>query len=125
MSWREADKTPVLGRLFSDYLEKRLGPARAAEAPVEQKHKDMAASLQARLEEVLFENLNALRTSTTGQKSLCLAGGVAFNCVANGKIFDRTPFERMFVQPAAGTRVSPLAPLFMFSTRSLAVPAAS
>ena len=36
------------------------------------------------------------------QKSLCLAGGIAFNCVANGKIFDRTPFERVYVQPAAG-----------------------
>ena len=101
MSWREADKTPVLGRLFSEHLEKRLGPTRPADAPVEQKHKDMAATLQARLEEVLFENLNALHARTK-QKSLCIAGGVAFNCVANGKIFDRTPFERVFVQPAAG-----------------------
>ena len=101
MSWREADKTPVLGRLFSDHLEKRLGPTRLADAPVEQKHKDMAATLQARLEEVLFENLNALHARTK-QKALCIAGGVAFNCVANGKIFERTPFERVFVQPAAG-----------------------
>ena len=61
----------------------------------------MAATLQARLEEVLFENLNALHARTR-QKSLCLAGGVAFNCLANGKIFERTPFERVFVQPAAG-----------------------
>jgi carbamoyltransferase len=57
--------------------------------------------LQARLEEVLFENLNALHARTK-QKNLCLAGGVAFNCLANGKIFERTPFERVFVQPAAG-----------------------
>ena len=101
MSWREADKTPVLGRIFSEHLEKRLGPTRPADAPVEQKHKDLAATLQARLEEVLFENLNALHARTK-QKSLCIAGGVAFNCVANGKIFERTPFERVFVQPAAG-----------------------
>ena len=38
----------------------------------------------------------------TGSKSICLAGGVAFNCVANGKIFDSTPFEQVYVQPAAG-----------------------
>jgi carbamoyltransferase len=101
MSWREADRTPVLGRLFSAYLEERLGPARPADGALEQKHMDLAATLQARLEEVLFENLNALYRRTK-QKSLCLAGGVAFNCLANGKIFDRTPFERVFVQPAAG-----------------------
>jgi carbamoyltransferase len=101
MSWRESDKTPALGRLFSDYLEKRLGPVRPAEAPVEQREKDLAATLQARLEEVLFENFNALHARTK-QKNLCLAGGVAFNCLANGKIFERTPFERVFVQPAAG-----------------------
>jgi carbamoyltransferase len=101
MSWREADRTPVLGRLFSERLEELLGPRRPTEAPLEQKHMDLAATLQARLEEVLFENLNALHKRTR-QKNLCLAGGVAFNCLANGKIFERTPFERVFVQPAAG-----------------------
>ena len=101
MSWRDANRTPVLGRLFSGYLEERLGPTRPADAPLEQRHMDLAATLQARLEEVLFENLNALYQRTR-QKTLCLAGGVAFNCLANGKIFDRTPFERVFVQPAAG-----------------------
>jgi carbamoyltransferase len=101
MSWREADRTPVLGRLFSQRLEELLGPPRAADAPLEQRHMDMAASLQARLEEVLFHNLNLLH-KRTGQKNLCLAGGVAFNSLANGKIFDQTPFEHVFVQPAAG-----------------------
>ncbi len=101
MTWREADKTPSLGRLFSDYLEQRLGPTRAAAAPIEQRHRDAAATLQARLEEVLFELLRALH-ERTGQKAVCLAGGVAFNCVANGKLFDRTPFEQIYVQPAAG-----------------------
>lgn len=101
MSWREADKTPVLGRLFSSYLEQRLGPARVPEAPLEQRHKDIAASLQARLEEVLLHKLGAVY-KRTGHKTLCLAGGVAFNCAANGKIFDHVPFEKIFVQPAAG-----------------------
>src|SRR5271169_1812890 len=101
MTWRDADKTPELGAMFSDYMAERLGPARDPAAPVEKSHRDCAASLQARLEEVLFEMLRELYDRTR-QKAVCLAGGVAFNCVANGKIFDETPFEQIFVQPAAG-----------------------
>jgi carbamoyltransferase len=101
MSWRDASQTPVLGRLFSPYLEKRLGPTRKAEEPLEQRHHNLAASMQAALEEVLAAHWAAL-AKKTGEKSLCLAGGVAFNCLANGKIFDHSPFERVYVQPAAG-----------------------
>jgi carbamoyltransferase len=101
MTWRETDKTPELGTMFSDYMAERLGPARDPAAPVQKVHRDGAATLQARLEEVLFAMLRALH-ARTGQKAVCLAGGVAFNCVANGKIFDETPFEKIFVQPAAG-----------------------
>jgi len=101
MSWRDANKTPVLGRLFSPYLEKRLGPARQADEPLEQRHHNLAASMQAALEEVLAAHWAALARKT-GEKSLCLAGGVAFNCLANGKIFHLSPFERVYVQPAAG-----------------------
>jgi len=101
MSWRDASQTPVLGRLFSTYLEKRLGPTRKTEEPLEQRHHNLAASMQAALEEVLAAHWAAL-AKKTGEKSLCLAGGVAFNCLANGKIFDHSPFERVYVQPAAG-----------------------
>ena len=101
MTWRESDRTPELGRLFSTYLEQRLGRARATADSLEKKHHDQAATLQAMLEEVLFKMLNALHEQTK-QKALCLAGGVAFNCVANGKVFERTPFEEIYVQPAAG-----------------------
>lgn len=101
MSWGESDRTPVLGKLFSPYLEQRLGRARQPEELVEQKHKNTAASLQARLEEVMSGLLNKLH-ERTGQKAVCLAGGVAFNCVANGKALDRTPFADLYVQPAAG-----------------------
>ena len=101
MTWRDATSTPVLGRLFSDYLEQRLGPARKAEEPLTQRHYNLAASMQAALEEVLAAYWNGV-AKASGQKNLCLAGGVAFNCVANGRIFDATPFERIFVQPAAG-----------------------
>ncbi len=101
MTWRDAESTPVLGRLFSPHLEKRLGPARKADEPLEQQHHDLAASMQAALEEVL-SRIGTPSPKRTRRKSLCLAGGIAFNCVANGKIFDRTPFERVYVQPAAG-----------------------
>jgi carbamoyltransferase len=101
MTWQDTDKTPVLGRLFSPYLEERLGATRRATEPVEKQHKDMAASLQAVLEEAYFRLLNGLYRKTR-QPAVCLAGGVAFNCVANGKILDQTPFTDVYVQPAAG-----------------------
>jgi carbamoyltransferase len=102
MSWAEADKTPVLGKMFSDQMSKRLGaPARRPEEPLEERHMDLASSLQARLEEVYLGMLKKL-AARTNAKAVCLAGGVAFNCVANGKIFDTTPFEKVYVHPAAG-----------------------
>jgi carbamoyltransferase len=101
MSWAEADKTPSLGKLFSNEMEKRLGPARGAEQVLEQRHRDLASSLQARLEEVYLGMLKKL-AERTGLKAVCLAGGVAFNCVANGKIFDATSFDQVYVHPAAG-----------------------
>jgi carbamoyltransferase len=102
MSWAEADKTPTLGKMFSEEMGKKLGgPARDPEAPLEQRHRDLACSLQARLEEVYLGMLRKL-AAQTHRKSVCLAGGVAFNCVANGKIFDSTPFENVYVPPAAG-----------------------
>jgi carbamoyltransferase len=101
MTWRDADRTPVLGRLFSPYLEQRLGPTRKKDEPLTRRHYNLAASMQAALEEVLAAMWTDLARKTK-QKSLCLAGGVAFNCLANGKIFDRSPFERVYVQPAAG-----------------------
>jgi len=101
MSWPESDKTPVLGQLFSPYLEQRLGKRRPPAELIAKKHKDIAASLQSVLEEAYFRLLNSLYQQTH-HKAVCLAGGVAFNCVANGQVFDRTPFSEVYVQPAAG-----------------------
>src|SRR5467141_58833 len=101
MSWAETDKTPRLGKMFSDEMAKRLGPVRAPEEALEDRHHNLASSLQARLEEVYLGMLKKL-AERTGLKAVCLAGGVAFNCVANGKIFDATPFEQVYVHPAAG-----------------------
>jgi carbamoyltransferase len=101
MSWAEADKTPTIGKMFSGEMANKLGPARNPEEPLEQRHHDLASALQARLEEVYLGMLKKL-AKRTGLKAVCLAGGVAFNCVANGKIFDVTPFEQVYVHPAAG-----------------------
>ena len=101
MTWADSDKTPALGRLFSDEMPQQFGRERAPEEPVEQQHKNVAASLQARLEEVYLGMLRRLG-DTTGLKAICLAGGVAFNCVANGKIFDSTkarPATSLYDEP--------------------------
>src|SRR6266478_5723180 len=73
MSWAGADKTPVLGKLFSEELTKHLGPARNPEEAIEQRHKNLAASLQARLEEVYLGMLRNLAAEAQ-LKSVCLAG---------------------------------------------------
>jgi carbamoyltransferase len=77
------------------------GPTREPEAPLEQRHMDVARSVQAVTEEVMLRLARHAR-ELTGQKNLCLAGGVALNCVANGKILREKIFERLWIQPAAG-----------------------
>ena len=99
MTWDEG--TPTLGRLFSQRLCDALGPPREPGEPLEALHEDVAASLQARLEEVHVHLLEAIHAST-GCSAVCIAGGVGLNAVANGLIRERTPFEDVFVQPAAG-----------------------
>ena len=77
------------------------GPPRRADEPLTQRHMDLAASVQVVTEEVVLRLTRAL-AAETGQKNLCLAGGVALNCVANGKVLRDGRFERVWVQPAAG-----------------------
>ncbi len=77
-----------------------FGPSRKPEAALEQDHKDIAASVQKLLEETLFTILQNLHVETKS-KNLCMAGGVALNSVANGKITKNTPFKNIFIQPAA------------------------
>ncbi len=77
------------------------GPPRGPEERLTQRHMDLAASIQAVTEEVVLKMTRALARET-GQKNLCLAGGVALNCVANGKVLRDGAFENVWVQPAAG-----------------------
>jgi carbamoyltransferase len=76
-------------------------PPRKPESLLTQRDMDLAASIQVVTEEVMMKLARSI-AQETGQKNLCLAGGVALNCVANGKILRDHPFERMWLQPAAG-----------------------
>jgi carbamoyltransferase len=76
-------------------------PPRKPEAPLTQREMDLAASVQAVTEEVVLKLARSVARET-GQKNLCLAGGVALNCVANGKLQQQGWFERLWLQPAAG-----------------------
>lgn len=105
MTWENG--SPEVGPIFSQKLVDVFGPARKPGSSLEQQHSDLAASVQVVLEENYLGLLNHIQKQT-GMKAICLAGGVALNCVANGMIFDRTPFQDVYVQPAshdAGTSI--------------------
>ena len=76
-------------------------PRRESESEMEQFHWDMAASVQRVIEEIMLRIVRDLHQKT-GLKNLCMAGGVALNCVSNGRIVREGPFENLWVQPAAG-----------------------
>ncbi len=92
-------------RMFSKNLEELLGSAREMgktyEEDIEQRYFDIAASLQKIVEEIILKIANYIYKETK-LKKLCLAGGTFLNCVANTRISEETPFEEIFIQPAAG-----------------------
>jgi carbamoyltransferase len=93
--------SPHVGELFSQALPALLGPARAAGDELMARHRDLARSIQAMYEEAFFHLLNHLH-SRHGLDALALAGGCAMNSVANGKVYRKTPFKKLYVQSAAG-----------------------
>jgi carbamoyltransferase len=93
--------SPVIGPIFSEKLIEKLGPVRAPQDEMEQRHKDLAASMQAMFEEAYFALANNLHKKTR-LNALCLAGGCGYNSVANGMVFDRSPFRDLYIQAAAG-----------------------
>lgn len=95
------DGSPDCGDLFSAALEDLLGPRRGTSEPLEDRHRDIARSVQAMYEEAFFNLLEPLH-KRCGLTDLALAGGCAANSVANGKVRRITPFKRVYVQSAAG-----------------------
>lgn len=88
-------------KMTNKKFERLFGPARAKDDTVTEYHQDLAASLQAVTEEIILKMCHFLYKKYKTD-NLCLAGGVALNCVANGKILRQTPFKNIFIQPAAG-----------------------
>jgi carbamoyltransferase len=95
------DGTVRLARHFSDRMEKQFGKPREPHAQIAQRDMDLAYALQHRFEEVFFHLLNALHDRVPVDE-LAMAGGCALNSVANGKLFEQTPFRQTYIQPAAG-----------------------
>lgn len=96
-----SDGSPEIGDLFAPVLEELLGPRRKPSDPMEDRHRDIARSVQAMYEEAFFHLIEPLQRRT-GATDLALAGGCAANSVANGKVRRMTPFKRVYVQSAAG-----------------------
>ena len=105
MAWENG--VPNIETLFTQNLEDLLGMPRRADENLTKYHKDIAASVQLVCEEVIFHILNFLHQQT-GLRNLCVAGGVAQNSVANGKLKLKTLFENVYIPPAghdAGTAI--------------------
>ncbi|MFC1548370.1 carbamoyltransferase [Candidatus Omnitrophota bacterium] len=98
MEWNNS--APIFNRLYSDELCELFGNPRKEEEEMNKHHMDIAASVQAMYEKVFFHIINHVQ-KMTGSNNLCLAGGCALNSLANGKIFERTAFKEVFIQPAA------------------------
>lgn len=99
MQWDEG--LPTIGQMYSDKLGKLFGPPRKPGTPITEREQNIAASLQLRIEEVALDMLNKIQKQT-GEKALCLAGGVSLNSVMNGKILANTDFEHIYIHPNAG-----------------------
>lgn len=94
------DHIPVVAPLFSEFMVEKFGAPRKKEEPLSEYHKDLAASVQRVTEELIFHILTHLH-KRTGLDSVCIAGGVAQNSVANGKLTRNTPFKNVYI-PSAG-----------------------
>jgi len=99
MTWDDGE--PTLGLLFSQKLVDLFGAPRVPRTAITEHQQNVAASLQAMLEEAEF-NLVHMLQRTTKQKALCMAGGVALNSAFNGKVLPQTDFDDIYIHPAAG-----------------------
>lgn len=98
MTW--SDGIPFVDSLFSEKLISEFGPTRKKNEELNQYHKDLASSVQAVTEEVIFHLAEHIRLATKSE-NLCIAGGVGQNSVANGKIIANTGFKNLYIPPAA------------------------
>jgi carbamoyltransferase len=119
MTWDEGE--PTLGTLFSQRLVQLLGPPRQPRSALTERHQDVAASLQAMLEEAEMALVQMLQRKS-GQQALCMAGGVALNSAFNGKILPNTAFDEIYIQAAAGDAGTALGVCFYIEHQILGRP---
>jgi carbamoyltransferase len=119
MNWDSG--SPTIGRIYSEQLVELFGPPRERGGEITTAYADVAASLQAVLEEAYLHVLGTL-WERTKIPNLCLAGGVALNAVANGRILPETPFEDLYVQPAAGDSGTAIGAAFYVWNQTLGRP---
>ncbi|MEA2807327.1 MAG: carbamoyltransferase, partial [Rhodospirillaceae bacterium] len=100
-NYQVKDGIPFGGKLWSDALAELLGPARDPAAPLEDRQRDIARSAQVTYENAFFNLLQAVHRRY-GADAVVLAGGCAYNSVANGKVLERSPFKKLYVQSAGG-----------------------
>ena len=100
-NYQVKDGIPSGGKLWSDALTELLGPARDPAAPLEDRERDIARSAQVTYENAFFNLLQAVH-QRYGADAVVLAGGCAYNSVANGKVLERSPFKKLYVQSAGG-----------------------
>lgn len=108
---------PRVGKLFSTALEDLLGPAHNNGEVLNQRHWDIARSVQAMYEEAFFHLLNTLHQKYQ-ISNLTLAGGCAMNSVANGRIYENTPFKKLYIQSAAGDAGGAIGAAFTVASKS-------
>ncbi len=101
IAYKWSDGSPMVGEIFSDELIGLLGDKRKPDEALTQRHYDIAHSVQAMYEEAFFHLLNMLHKQY-GLDNLALSGGCAMNSVANGKIYRKTPFRKVYIPSAAG-----------------------
>lgn len=101
IAYQWSNGSPQVDDLFSPQLEELLGPKRNLDEPLTDRHRDIARSAQVMYEQAVVHLLQAVHKKT-GQTALTLAGGCAMNSVANGKVRRMTPFQKLYVQAAAG-----------------------
>jgi carbamoyltransferase len=99
MTWEGGE--PTIGTLYSPKMLELFGEPRQPRTEITKKHEDVAASMQALLEEAEMALVKRIQKET-GQKALCMAGGVALNSAFNGKVLPNTDFEDIYIHPAAG-----------------------
>ena len=110
----------VRDKWVSDKFLDLFGPRREYDGPVTQHHKDIAAALQNRTEEIVLNQLQRARKKYDLNK-LCISGGVGLNCSLNGKILDSNLFDEIFVQPASGDNGAAIGACYLSHKKLLAI----